>query len=65
MPLYEYVCRDCQQRFERLVRSFTESVQCPACRSAEVEKQLSTFAMAGGGTPQAASCCGRGGCGCH
>lgn len=67
MPLYEYVCRECRQSFEKLVRSFTEPVLCPACSSAEVEKQLSTFAMAGSGTPQASSgsCCGRGGCCCH
>ena len=67
MPLYEYTCAACGKRFEALVRSFREEVRCPACASADVEKELSTFAFAGG-SPQASGggCgCGRGGCGCH
>jgi putative FmdB family regulatory protein len=72
VPLYEYRCLGCGRLFERLVRTWNEAVDCPACASQEVEKQLSTFsftgtdsggggmAMGGGG-----SCCGRGGCGCH
>ena len=66
MPVYEYLCLECQRAFERYVRRFNEAVTCPACSSDSVEKQLSTFAMAGGG-PRAAGggggCCG-GGCGC-
>ncbi|HEY3119601.1 MAG TPA: zinc ribbon domain-containing protein [Vicinamibacteria bacterium] len=66
MPIYEYVCRECGQRFEKLVRSWGETVVCPGCRAEAVEKQVSSFAFAGGG-PAAGSggCgCGRGGCGC-
>ena len=70
MPLYEYVCRDCQERFERYLRSWNEDVRCPACRGERVEKQLSTFAFAGF-EPRTATVgggggcgCGRGGCGC-
>ncbi len=67
MPLYEYVCGDCQTRFEKYVRAFGEAVECPACASRTVEKQISSFAFAGvegdfgsdGG-----GCCGGGGCGC-
>jgi putative FmdB family regulatory protein len=67
MPLYEYRCADCETSFERLVRSWTEAVTCPSCDSALVEKQLSTFALAGpsGAGGSAGGCaCGRGGCGC-
>jgi putative FmdB family regulatory protein len=46
MPLYEYVCRDCGAGFEKLVRRFGDAVDCPACASAAVEKQLSVFAVA-------------------
>jgi putative FmdB family regulatory protein len=69
MPLYEYVCASCSGKFERYVRSFGEAVACPSCAGTEVEKQLSTFAFAGGqgaASPSPAgggSCCG-GGCGC-
>ena len=69
MPLYEYECAACRERFERYVRSWSEEVTCPGCASAEVVKQLSTFAFATAGEGLMASggggCgCGRGGCGC-
>jgi putative FmdB family regulatory protein len=73
VPLYEYRCQGCGRFFERLVRTWNEAVDCPACASPEVEKQLSTFAMTGtdsgrgGGMSMGGggSCCGCGGCGCH
>jgi putative FmdB family regulatory protein len=72
VPLYEYRCAGCGRLFERLVRSWNEAVSCPACASEQVEKQVSTFALAGtegsGGamrTGGGGSCCGGGGCGCH
>jgi hypothetical protein len=51
------------------VRAFGESVLCPACASADIEKLLSTFAMAGASepassAPRGGACCG-GGCGCR
>jgi putative FmdB family regulatory protein len=68
MPIYEYVCADCEEKFEAYVRSFGQAVACPACRSGEVQKQLSSFAFAAapGTSPSAGGgCgCGRGGCGC-
>jgi putative FmdB family regulatory protein len=66
MPLYEYRCDGCGQRFERYVRSWGESVSCPSCSGEAVEKLLSTFAFAGsGGASTGGGCgCGRGGCGC-
>jgi putative FmdB family regulatory protein len=74
VPLYEYRCTDCGRLFEKLVRTWNEAVDCPTCASATVEKQVSTFAMAGtdggGGALRVGGgggggCCGRGGCGCH
>jgi putative FmdB family regulatory protein len=69
MPVYEYVCRGCGQAFERYVQRWSESVACPACAGEDVEKQLSTFAMAGSPAGPArgggGGCCGGGGCGCH
>jgi putative FmdB family regulatory protein len=75
MPVYEYLCPDCGQAFERYVQRWSEAVACPSCAGLRVEKQLSTFSMAGGGGAAAGSapagprggggCCGGGGCGCH
>ena len=46
MPIYEFVCESCGQRFEELVGSHVgreaEDVACPECGSAKVERQLST-----------------------
>ena len=55
MPLYEYRCRCCGARFERLVRSTASAstsgtaapqptVICPQCQSSQVERLLSAFA---------------------
>ena len=71
MPIYEYVCDGCQQRFERYVRAWGESVSCPRCGGRSLEKQLSRFALASGAATRtdgaadatARACCG-GSCGC-
>ena len=41
MPLYEYVCEECEQSFEALVRTAEEKVACPQCHSKRVERALS------------------------
>ena len=43
MPLFEYACRKCSERFEALVLS-GEKARCPRCGSADLEKLLSAFA---------------------
>jgi putative FmdB family regulatory protein len=50
MPLYEYRCPQCQNRFEILQRmgDGAEGVRCPSCGAERVERQLSTFAAGGG-----------------
>jgi putative FmdB family regulatory protein len=50
MPLYEYVCIDCENRFETLVLSSDETVRCPVCDSDRLEKVMSPFALAVGGS---------------
>ncbi|MBI4569156.1 MAG: zinc ribbon domain-containing protein [Planctomycetes bacterium] len=44
MPLYEYVCLDCQTPFEALVVGDAKP-ECPRCKSRRLEKQFSTFAV--------------------
>ena len=48
MPLYLYVCRACQHEFETLVRAGSEPA-CPACKSQDLERQPTTFAVKSSG----------------
>ena len=66
VPIYEYVCMECESHFEELVRG-EEQVACPDCAATNVSRQFSTFAVhgaakvtTGGG---GGGCCG-GSCGC-
>ena len=43
MPLYEYICQECNSDFELLVRG-QEEAQCPGCGSRTLEKQFSVVA---------------------
>jgi putative FmdB family regulatory protein len=45
MPIFEYVCRKCRHRFEKIVFG-AEAPECPSCASKSLEKQLSVFAAA-------------------
>lgn len=45
MPIFEYICKECDHKFEKLVQG-TTVVECPSCRGAKLEKQLSVFAAA-------------------
>lgn len=45
MPIYEYSCKACGERFEELVStSDPDTVSCPGCRSGEVDRLYSAFA---------------------
>ncbi|HET9766610.1 MAG TPA: zinc ribbon domain-containing protein [Thermoanaerobaculia bacterium] len=64
MPLYEYRCRGCGERFEVLQRlgASGDDVPCPRCGEERPERVLSTFAAGGaraGADPAAVStqCC--------
>lgn len=45
MPLYEFECRGCGARFERLIRAGDPAPVCPDCSSSEIERLLSMFAV--------------------
>ena len=43
MPVYEYECESCGERFETLVRSIHQEppeVPCPACQGTEVRRLI-------------------------
>jgi putative FmdB family regulatory protein len=52
MPMYEYRCRKCSERFEMLRRMTDDDrdLECPECRSDEVERLLSAFSAGGCGS---------------
>ncbi len=44
MPIFEYVCKECQHEFEALVFG-KQKAECPKCQSKKLEPQLSVFAV--------------------
>jgi len=61
MPIYEYRCLECGERFEKLVRlsTSTSEIECPRCGERKVEKLLSLFsARMSSATVASASACG-------
>jgi putative FmdB family regulatory protein len=49
MPLFEFACRDCGHRFETLVTG-DRAAACPECRSADLDKLVSTFGARASGS---------------
>jgi putative FmdB family regulatory protein len=72
MPIYEYLCDDCGERYERIVMSKSTKVTCPKCESGKKTVQLSVFAAPANGSkssnssggPAPSGGCGSS-CGCH
>jgi putative FmdB family regulatory protein len=77
LPIYEFACRECDARFEELVRAAEPSAECPDCGSADTARLMSAFSVrsvSSGGSDLAqamsqaggagAGCCG-GSCGRH
>jgi putative FmdB family regulatory protein len=69
VPIYEFVCMECESHYEELV-PMGRDADCPDCGSANVRKQFSVFAAHGSGFESQPSfggggggCCG-GSCGC-
>jgi putative FmdB family regulatory protein len=66
MPLYEYRCEGCGERFEVLQRlgEGADGLTCPRCGAAKPSRQLSTFAAgassAGFGGGSGGAACGGG-----
>ncbi len=60
MPIFEYVCKDCQHEFEALVFGKDKAV-CPKCEGKKLEPKLSVFAVSaksGAGSSMPAGPCG-------
>jgi putative FmdB family regulatory protein len=65
MPLYEYRCEDCNERFE-MRRSYAESdaaADCPVCHTQHTRRLLSNFcAMTSSSDGGTSAVAGGGGC---
>jgi putative FmdB family regulatory protein len=59
MPIFEYVCKECNYSFEALVYG-DEKANCPKCHSKKLAPQLSVFAVSAKGAsspgPSAGPC---------
>jgi len=49
MPIFEYQCNTCKNRFEVLQRTNEDKnvYKCPECGTTDTSKRLSTFAAVG------------------
>ena len=47
MPIYEYECEACGERFEELVAVTTAEVPCPECGSERTRRLISTVSPPG------------------
>jgi putative FmdB family regulatory protein len=54
MPIFEYVCQQCQHEFETLIFG-RDQAKCPKCQSQKLSPRLSVFAMStkSSGSPSA------------
>jgi putative FmdB family regulatory protein len=45
MPIYEYRCSECGEKFEKLVRfsASASEVECPKCGARKADKLISAF----------------------
>lgn len=45
MPIYEFECAECGERFEELLPMGTETATCASCGAAGAERKLSSFGL--------------------
>jgi len=73
MPIYEYICEDCQTHFERIVGKTMaangDHIACPKCGSERKNLQFSVFSSPKGSSANGEASAGSsadssGGCGC-
>jgi putative FmdB family regulatory protein len=60
MPIFEYICKECDHQFEAIVYG-SQKASCPKCHSRQLAPQLSVFAVAAKGpssspVPSAGAC---------
>lgn len=77
MPIYEYLCNDCERPFEELVLSASTAVACPICKGTDIHRLMSVVNTVSAhetcsgdgacamGMPPPGGCCGGGACGNH
>ncbi|MBU1096932.1 MAG: zinc ribbon domain-containing protein [Bacteroidetes bacterium] len=65
MPIFEYRCQSCNNKFDYLHKSVSniETVNCPECGSEENKKLLSSFSASMGSTSSYGGGCADGSCG--
>jgi len=58
MPIYEYHCKQCGNKFEKLVKLSTKTaeIECPRCGMRRAEKTVSLFGTTG--SPSLGASCG-------
>ena len=62
MPIFEYVCKECDHEFEALVFG-NQKAECPKCHSKKLAPQLSVFAVAAKGSSGVSASPAAGPCG--
>lgn len=69
MPLYEYICQQCQHRFDALrpMSSADAPIACPYCGGQETRRAISLFAAIGSegviaGSGSSCTSCSSGSC---
>ena len=58
MPVYEYECRKCNERFEVLqsINEDESNLRCPKCQAERPKKLLSVFSSSSSGKSANTSC---------
>jgi putative FmdB family regulatory protein len=46
MPIFEYVCQQCNHQFEAIIMG-KQKAACPKCESKRLNQQLSNFSVGG------------------
>ena len=64
MPIFEYICKECDHRFEALVYG-KEKASCPKCHTTKLAPQISVFAVSAKGASSSSSAAPSGGCGSY
>ena len=57
MPVYTYICKDCNENFDLLVGVTSEKAElkCKKCGSKNIEKTLSSFSVGDSGSKSSSS----------
>ena len=64
MPIYEFICSDCETVFDEWFSSSRAASipDCPHCSGRKVERRLSVFGISGSAVEKPVSGSGKGGC---